>query len=151
MTHVQGELFKADGEVVSSGRPAGATDKYELAAYPKPILRPPAVVLSSSTTDEAEALKQRLAEAAQHERGVCRQVHWLAINTSSMLRTDMCLAVRSHRVRPVQVEEAAEAVRVLKAELARESTALEAHSRGASSRAKQVPSCTIPQPHQDSL
>ncbi|CAL5221331.1 g3506 [Coccomyxa viridis] len=104
----QGELFKADGEVVSSGRPAGATDKYELAAYPKAILRPPAVVLSSSSSDEAEALKQRLAEAAQQERTICRQV-----------------------------EEAAEAVQMLKAELARETAALEAHSRGASSRAKQ--------------
>ena len=71
--HVQGELFKADGEVVSSGRPAGATQKYELAAYPKPVLRPPAVVLSSSG-DETEALKQRLAEAVQHEQTLCRQV-----------------------------------------------------------------------------
>ena len=87
--HVQGELFKADGEVVSSGRPAGATDKYELAAYPKAILRPPAVVLSSSSSDEAEALKQRLAEAAQQERTICRQVHRLAMSNSSMVLSPM--------------------------------------------------------------
>ena len=79
MTHVQGELFKADGEVVSSGRPAGAPHRYELAAYPMPVLRPPAVVLSSSG-DETEALKQRLAEAVQLEQTLCRQVHiWLEL------------------------------------------------------------------------
>ncbi len=61
MADVQGELFKADGEVVSSGRPAGATGKYELAAYPKAILRPPAVV--------AEQQQQWRGRGAQAEAG----------------------------------------------------------------------------------
>ena len=75
---VQGELFKADGEVVSSGRPAGATARYELAAYPKPIQRTPVASVSTSS-DEIEALKQRLAGAEQLEKNLCRQVPCLAL------------------------------------------------------------------------
>ena len=74
---MQGELFKADGEVVSSGRPAGTTHKYELAAYSKPIGRPPPVQQSRSGS-EATVFKQRLAEAAQLEQALYCQVPCLA-------------------------------------------------------------------------
>jgi len=70
---MQGELFKANGEVVSPGKPPGTTDKYELAAYPKPIARSPSVQQSSNGS-EATVLKQRLAEAVQHEQSLYRQV-----------------------------------------------------------------------------
>ena len=90
---MQGELFKADGEVVSAGRPIGATDKYELAAYPKPILRPPAVVLNSSSSDETEALKQRLAEAVKCEETLCRQVPLLARGRSPVALYEMLHAL----------------------------------------------------------
>ena len=143
MADMQGELFKADGEVVSSGRPAGATGKYELAAYPKPILSPPEVVVSTSS-GETGALKQRLAEAVQLEKTLCRQVPCLAIRMSQLAS---CKKIAGRGVTggaSVQVEEAAASMRMMRGELARETAALEAQTRGAASQAKQVLPGSVP-------
>ena len=70
---MQGELFKADGEVVSSGRTASLVAKYELAAHPKPFSRCQASHHKSST-GEAQWMERKLAEATQHENALCETV-----------------------------------------------------------------------------
>jgi hypothetical protein len=70
---VQGELFKADGEVVSSGRTASLVAKYELAAHPKPFSRCQASHHKFSS-GEAQGMERKLAEATQHENALCKKV-----------------------------------------------------------------------------
>ena len=71
--YVQGELFKADGEVLSSGRTASLVAKYELAAHPKPISRSQASHPMFSS-GEAQRMECKLAEATQHENALCEKV-----------------------------------------------------------------------------
>lgn len=70
---MQGELFRADGEVVSSGRTASLVAKYELAAHPKPFSRSQAPHPMSSS-GEARRMERKLAEATQHEDALCEKV-----------------------------------------------------------------------------
>ena len=132
---MQGELFKSDGEVVSSALITGAMVLYELSAQPKPIIIPVSAEAGRSEAD-MQAIKHALTEASRLESALSQKVCKFPaqLHAGKAACNISACDVRQR----VQVKEAAGDIHSLEGELAAEHAAAESLSSNASPHARQV-------------